>query len=303
MKKIIQFNIIVIVCILFLIEITLFSLDYRRIRSNVNENNHYSLKSHIYNYSTNFARKNFIRNYDFREQAENKYNDSPSIILLGCSYTYGYKLSNEDSFHYILSEALKSPVYNLAIVGGSPREMLYLLRNKPILNEQLKNVDKNNIKYIIFTYMSDHKKRIIADLYRRSPNFIITKDGNGLQFKRPNPLDNFYISRKIKEYIANKQYQSDDNFKLLCLYIEEIKKESAEIFKYQGHPAEFILLLYDDYNNNWDILQQDNIKIIKLNEILDVNITDREYQISEKDCHPNKKAWEIIVPQLIKELD
>lgn len=62
-----------------------------------------------------------------------------NIILLGCSYTYGYKLNDEETFQYKLAKEINMNVFNLAVSSTGLREMLHILRNKEVLKELFLN--------------------------------------------------------------------------------------------------------------------------------------------------------------------
>ncbi|MBQ9245264.1 hypothetical protein IJ182_03245 [bacterium] len=301
--KIISVNIIVIFIVSILTEAGLLYFDYKRInKDSFKKDEIYTFKNHFNAYKEHFKNPSYLWMNEFRPPAGLEYKDKPSVILLGCSYTYGFKLKNEDSFHSVLSNTMKRTVYNLSIVAASPREMLYVLRNQKILNELLKENDNNNVEYVIYTYMQGHKSRLLADIYKRSPKFKKINNGNNLEYVDASPIENLYLYRKFKIFLASKTFLSDKTFDLLCLYFREIKREIDKLFSNQGKPVKFILLVYEEYNNDWERLEKDGITVIKLNEILDVNIKDTEYQISKTDCHPNEKAWQIIVPALAEKL-
>lgn len=66
--------------------------------------------------------------YDFREPIIGT--GKESIILSGCSFTYGLGLESDENFSGQLAKHLKKySVYNIGVNGASPREALYLLRN------------------------------------------------------------------------------------------------------------------------------------------------------------------------------
>ena len=89
-------------------------------------------------------------------------------------------------------------------------------------------------------------------------------------------------------------------FNTYILYAKEIKKEIEKQF---GKDVKLSILVVKEFGfENWDELKSDGINIINLNEILGFDINTREYQISCTNNHPNEKAWEVILPALIKEL-
>ena len=212
-------------------------------------------------------------------------------------------MDDDETFQAILSKTIKRTVYNISVLGGSPREILYILRNKDILKEALIE-NNNNIEYVIYNYITDHKIRLISDIYKRGPKFKIINNGNNLVYVKPFLYENFYIYRKIKSYIAQKTFKSQRTQDLLCLYIKEIKDQSDLLFNNSGKPIKFIFLVYENYDySEWKNLEEYGIQVVDVDKILDVDIHGVEYRISETNYHPNSQAWKVVVPALVKELD
>ena len=88
------------------------------------------------------------------------------------------------------------------------------------------------------------------------------------------------------------------------LYFKEIKKEILKNFP----GSKFIILIYDykGIDNELKIkeLGMNEIadKVIILNDIVDIDLTSSKYKIDD-NLHPNAEAWQIIVPELVKELE
>ena len=88
---------------------------------------------------------------------------------------------------------------------------------------------------------------------------------------------------------------------LISAYFNSINNE----IKKQYPDSKFIILMYNDYINNFglDLSSLDNsIQIVHTKDLTNVILSDIDYHISEKDFHPSEKAWDIIVPELIKKL-
>ena len=130
--------------------------------------------------------------------------DINQVILVGCSYTFGSSLEDEETFQYLLEKQINHPVYNLGICSGSPREILYILNDKRFLNSVV-NTDFNNIKYIIYTFIPDHLHRLYFDPYIISPHFVVKKDKTlhpYLVYKKEiNILRKFYLYQYYTQHI------------------------------------------------------------------------------------------------------
>ena len=234
---------------------------------------------------------NYIDKNEFREKAIYNKSQKGSIILLGCSFFHNCFLDESKMFHKYLSEFSKRNVYNLALGGGSPKEALYILRSYEQDIELNTLIDNDtHIKHVIYNYMYWH-----LDFCRRNTcPYFKTKDNNHLILNK-NQIYNSEIYKAIKNTI---KYKSFNEF---ILYMKEINKE---IKKNWGYNTQFtVLVIQENGVEDWQKLKQEGINVIKLNDIIGFNINTKEYAISNTNDHPNEKAWKVIVPALVKELD
>ncbi len=230
-----------------------------------------------------------------------------NIVTAGCSFAYGAGLNDNETFSAVLSKYTHSNVYNIAIPGASPRELLYILRNPELLD---KLIPPKNIQYFIYVYIYDHKRRLYSNMRPIVPFFKTVKYNNlspknpeqyytGLKFiKIPNTINSFYTIKYINNFLYNHQYFKNSNI-LLNMYIKEIHKEIKKNFG----DTKFVIFVYNNEGNeNFQELENDGIIIIKSSDILKENLNDLKYKIYDKE-HPNAKAWEVIVPAFAKELN
>lgn len=243
----------------------------------------------------------YILDYEFRKPALPKETNKKGILLLGCSFTYGQFLDNKDAFHSILSKQTNRSVYNLGISGGSPRETLFLLRNR----KDLKNIIPNkDIKYVIYTYIPDQERRLYTDIREIVPSFRLKNKGKALEYYTHNK---FIHASNIYRNFSNLYYEylvgEEESFALFSLYLSEISKEVKNIY---GKDIEFIVFIYPDYDPDnkykWQKINKNEITILNITKKLDIENNSNAYKIKDDD-HPNAKAWQVIVPALVKELD
>lgn len=91
---------------------------------------------------------------------------------------------------------------------------------------------------------------------------------------------------------------------LFNIYLKAINTEIKTNFKNsKQEPPQLIVLLYDDSENIRNFAKENGITVIGLSQLIDIDLDNVEYQISQTDCHPNSKAWDVIVPALVKELN
>lgn len=231
-------------------------------------------------------------------------NNNGSIILLGCSYTYGRLLKDNETFGSILSDYTNKSVYNWGISFTSPREILYLLQHKDIISKLIKDENSDKVEYVIYTFISDHIFRLYYNLAEYSPIYKL-KNNTELVYKKNSIYNATFFSREIQKI---KYYFSSDEDKnnLFYIYINSIDKEIKKNFKYKNKETKFIILVYGDNSIiDWDKISKidDNIIIVKITDIIETNIDDDKYVISKYDCHPNAQAWNLIVPALMKYIE
>ncbi len=311
--KIFTINISIIIIILLLCEFVSLLSCYKQMIYNEKK---YNLCSKIENKKitipqhfkklTKIAQRNYFDkiNYfniktDFRKPAGLEYANKTPIVLLGCSFPYGYALKDNETFHYLLAENIKSPVYNLSLIGGSTRETLYILRNPKVYPKLLNN--NNHVRYFIYTYIPSHKKRLYANFRYQDPLF---KNINNHLVYHQNELINrsFFLHNMALFYAENLSNHNED-FKLLKLYFKEINRTIQSKFDNFDENSKLVILIYGDTDNfNWSELESDGIIIINLDELLGIHLSlNKEYTLKDGQ-HPNAKAWEVIVPALVKEL-
>ncbi len=315
--KIIYINLSIIFLILIIGEITGYFYYYNtvlRVKENYNKSYNitekkFTKKEYIALGCERIKKRYFEKIYyfntakDFRPPAGLKYKksspDKSPIVLLGCSFPYGYGLSNEESFHNVLSKYTKRPVYNLGNTGGSLREALYILRNKKLRTKLLG--DSCHVKYFIYTFIPSHIDRLYSNFREMAP-FYYEKNGHLKYYM--NYLGNrsflyYFLMFYYKDHFIN----NEKAFELLKLYIKELNQTIQNNYNNYNEPSKLVVFVYaDNKNYDWKQIENKDIIVIKSNEILDVDITDKEYQ-QIWDRHPNAKAWQVIVPALSKKLN
>lgn len=295
--KIIFINLAFIISILFIAELTLRSIYYFEHTSSEQRSvaNYFNYIS----YTPFFIVKDFDIGNNFRKPAySDEFNQRKSILLLGCSFSYGDGLKDEETFHSVLSEYTKRNVYNLSIRGGSIRDMLYILRNPEKYN--IKNISP---EYVIYTYIEEHNMRIYIDIHRFSPSFKVDLKNKKLINVNREIFPGLMIYNKNKGRLFMKLMQICPLFKkkvhnTLLLYFLETKKELNKLY---GPDVKFVILSYDGRLPE-NIKENNNFIVVDLSELLDINVHEPEYKIDDL-VHPNALAWQKIVPVLVKELN
>ena len=93
------------------------------------------------------------------------YNENlKSIFIFGCSYAYGWYLSEHETFAYKLQELTKRKVYNFALPAAGIQHMLYQLQYSDLFKEN------NNLllpppEYYIYFFIPDHLRRMNVNFF------------------------------------------------------------------------------------------------------------------------------------------
>ena len=290
--KIFFINIIFIFAIILSAEIICICITFK-----IQNWENFKFKEHITRIIKSYTNHKYFEEYDFRPVAIGKNNKKP-IVIVGCSYAYGLRLDENETISAVLSDKTDRTVYNLGGIATSVREILYIFRNDNLRNKLLNNQD--NFEYVIYPYISNHRYRLYTDIkpYTYSPYFKETK--NGLEYYEKNKLiANSYIYKKFLDWKYSEIYYTEA-FRLMCVYLKEINKEIKKHYP----NTKFVVLVYEDYlNEKWNILEKEGIIIVKVKDIANIDVKSPEYTISPKDFHPNAKAWQVIVPKLVEELN
>ena len=221
-------------------------------------------------------------------------NDKKPIVIFGCSFAFGSGYGS-DIVGEIISKLTDRSVYNRAFGGMGPQMMLYQLRSGKI-----KEIT-NDVSYIIYIFAADPEVRTLK--FRNWPflgymgiKYKLMKDGS-LKLKTPNLYMTYSnIYRMIEDsfpMFLSRKYIGD-------LYYQIVKESYMEVKK-QFPNCKFIILNYrqDEMAHQKDI-EALGIKIINKSDLTEENLNSLKYQLSKDDSHPNKSAWNLILPVFVK---
>ncbi len=258
---------------------------------------------------SNMDFSDFIKKYSsstkvFRKPEGLQYKGKP-ILLYGCSFAYGEKLKQKDTFSAQLSKYIKRPVYNFAIKGHCIQHSLFLVRSE----EHYKGFSEP--EYVIYTYIPAHINRIMhtnyfgntAYLQYRVKNNHLVQINSPFKYWHPTVLHNIWTEIKYDKYFDKDKKK---RHMLLKLYFQELRTA----FHKKYPKSKFVILLYDyepiDMNLMWNELVKEGFIVYKISELAGIDPCDDKYKNPpEVDMwrHPNRQAWEKIVPALSSELN
>ena len=243
-----------------------------------------------------------VKNLELRKPVGLNYKKRP-IILMGCSYIYGLYLDGIHTPQYKLSELSKRPVYNFAYPGKGFQHSLFILQNK-LFDTNIKNPE-----YVIFVMQYDFIRRMYSPVmftdFVAYPVYEINNFGKvTLKSTYYPPYKKFFTYYYINNLIYFNFFDNDTRThqRNVFAYFRAIRKEIEKTYP----DIKFVILLYDDWNKfgfNFRRLERDGFIVIQTRELTGVRLQTPEYRVSDTDSHPTEKAWDIVIPALVKKLN
>lgn len=217
-------------------------------------------------------------------------NSNENYIFLGCSFTFGNGVNDDQTLPYSFSKLMnfEKNVLNCGLSGRSTNLAISIIESNIIDSFTCKN---SQTKYFIYSLIDDHIPRNFrSNAYELLPrdNWLY-KNGKFEKVSQPfgtvkNMFARSYIYNKFFDDIINK-YNKEyyENYMIKSL---KLLQEIAET-KYK---SKFIIIVWPKFDANSvfvDNLKKTNLDLIVLPEYFNT----QEYKI-EKDGHPNAKANE-----------
>lgn len=160
-----------------------------------------------------------------------------------------------------------------------------------------------NVKYFIYVYIDDHifsrilKFRCFPFMYSVSMKYRIKN--NKLEMIKPTFWKRYsFVYRYMEDFKANifplKKKEE--------LFYKTIQDSYSLMKKYYPN-SKFIILEYPyslDSILDKKRVEDMGITVYSANDLANDDLYLGEYFCSEEDTHPNKKAWDLVVPALVK---
>ena len=255
-----------------------------------------------------FNRSFFLHNYTGRPPAGVEYKDKTPVILFGCSYAYGEKLKDSQTFGSKLSGIIKRPVINRAMPGTGLQHM-YMQVKSDWFYETVPYSDT-----FIYVFFDDHYRRMKVNYfnvlyYDEYPVFKV-KNGKLVLVSQNNKVLNFirglYISKYLNHVLTYRYINNPKNAQALTdevlLYFTETRKE---LQKHYGNNIKFYVILYSVVPYS-DILrkklEENGFITISTLELTDKNLYSPEFVIPN-DGHPAETVWDLLTPLIVDKLN
>ncbi len=293
----ILFSFIIVIIFFVLFEFYAFyttKIYYKKMK---NADIKYSLEMHSYEDFYKYFKRFLMR------PVENKNSKSEPILIFGCSFAYGDNIKSNETFSHHIAQYVKNPVYNFAYGGWSIANTLYQAQNEPLLKKFTKEP-----KYVIYVYTPVQLHRMYLHVYDPGDNHLTVhydyKKGILKEVKPSLFLYSLYSIKKTDKAIAMYKI-SGDNYKfknqdILTAYFKETLKE----FKKYWKNTKYYILVYDNEKDMYieKIEKETDWQVVTLSEIVNIDINNSQYTVSNTDKHPNKRAWDIITKPFLKRI-
>lgn len=238
--------------------------------------------------------------------------DKKSIITVGCSFTYGEDINMEDTISYKLQQLTKRKVYNTGRTSWGPQFVLRDIQLGEVFNKR----EIIPPEYVIYTFISDHIRRIYTDYFTTTENTIYDLykiKNNQLVLNPPKVrLINYLkitMAWKRLNWLLYCSTSNDAKFDRLKLYVLAIKDEISK--KYPG--AKTVVVVYHPEADSkqheikpfrterWSELEEKGIQVIRFDTPEYDFLMDYDY-LAHDGAHPSAKAWDVLVPEIAKRL-
>lgn len=251
----------------------------------------------------------YVNDHSFRKpDGIDKNYKKPPIVLFGCSFTYGYKLNDDQTISHFLSEMSKRPVYNRGHNSWGLPHLVYQLSREDFYQ----NVPEP--EYLIYVF-SKHSIQMFYDYVFQlwDTNICLRyKEKNGKLIRVENPpkfIQGSYLLKIFYRKLAENSYNckfSDKDENLAVLHFVTAKNEAQKHWK----NTKYVVLFLDKITETegfQDKLQSDLKKegfvVLNAEDLTGFSDIPKKYRVQPDDPHPGEKYWQHLVPALIKKLN
>lgn len=233
-----------------------------------------------------------------------------AVLFFGDSFTFGEGVNDVETLPYLLGQALPDTycVYNFAMFGWGPQQMLSLVENGMVADK----VDQRIDKVIYQVLYPDHVFRLAGyfDWDLHGPRYVLddnkrpVRDGNFDDVAPSNPLEVMLhrasLGKRIFEYFRNARRIDRDRFVSVVLRTQTLLKERTP-------DLAFHLIIWDwtEGKDAFYFHQLEDAGVI-LHDVKDIlpdgDKTNLLYRISPMDKHPNPYCHRLFADYIIKKI-
>lgn len=241
--------------------------------------------------------------------------DNQTFVFLGCSFTFGVGVNNEETFPYQFGKKTGIRTYNAGIPGASPATFLYQMRNEGVT--LLEDIPGENVT-VVLTIIPDHVTRLVGttQLFRTPGTYELHQyfylEDDKLEM-RPSFASGPGLEKLFFKSIAQSNFLSVLNFELPVIQDDEyllfarVIREIQDRMKKHGNVSRFVVALFP-FGRGDD--KYDGIKLMlkKLNiDFLDYSLVKSAFLLGDSytlkyDGHPSPITYDLFSDFLISDL-
>jgi hypothetical protein len=215
---------------------------------------------------------------------KSNYNSNDSIVFLGCSFSFGDGINDDETLPYYISKELNFNTFilNAGITGRSTNTAISILESD-IIDQFVKN---KKIRFFVYSLIKDHIYRNFRSVDRVGDNKIY-KNKKYTEISHPfgeikKFFEKSYIFRKTFLNIIDKH-----NYNFYQNYLIDSIQYMNNIIKTK-YNSKLIVIVWDEFDEDFmNKLKNTNLDLICLPKYF--NSEEEGYRI-KNDGHPTSKA-------------
>ncbi len=241
--------------------------------------------------------------------AENETIRDKYALFLGCSFTFGQGVDNNQTTSYFFQEKNKEyKSYNLGICAYGPHQMLARFQEG-----KLQNLVKQKEGIAIYTYIPDHINRAVAgshSFFYMEGNAPYFKEKNGQMVRYKLFRDRKYFPKLFYNVIVNSNFFQYFKIRYPFKYsksdyefMADILAESSKLYQQQFKNDNFYVLFYptkEDHSIILNRLKEKHVQVLDYSKLFDADQPQFHFN---HDAHPSALANQIIIKQVVKDLN
>jgi hypothetical protein len=260
-----------------------------------------SKEGEILNFSTDTLSRRIIPTNDSLKSGRNKY-----ALFLGCSYTYGDGVSDDETMPYFFEQ--KSPIHlaqNYGFMGYSPLHSLAIFQHRNLRKEV-----KEPQGFAVYTYINDQIDRVIPAsrwielMQGRFPNLIHkTMETNGIFLKKHHVLYDLVHwagNTNTAQYfrIGYPKIHNNAHYQLVIDVLKKTKQEYQRQFKNDN----FYVIIFPGSSLDSSMktmFDQSGIKYFDYSKLLDL---EKNY-LPFDSAHPKGEVYKSVIDKFYSDLE
>ena len=229
---------------------------------------------------------------------ENINSDKKPVVFIGCSFTWGESLNQNQTVSAQFAKYTNRPTYNRGGNGWGLSYFLYQTRRDDFYLQF-----KEEPEYLFYIYIADHNNRL--DRFKIEPTTLdfqpkYIKKNNHLVEQKPKFYDRLFFVLDYQHFYNFRNNKVDAE--LVKLYFTEARDAIRKHWK----NTKLVLLVYptENYQIEYEVCNKmvdEGYIVINIGDLV-TDIADNKYKCFD-GWHPSLEAWQIILPKVIKELN